>query len=128
MPAVGERASRPADLLIANGLAGARDMGSDHLIKLSRPDLCSTMPARRSKSARRYPEALAPLSARGNALQLLVHAPVRQIEGVRDRRHGLEADEVPAWRRVNYRHRIFRAVRYRNLLLLALHRELGPPV
>src|SRR5882672_8856818 len=89
-------------------------------------DLCVGFPMPASKalgleSAGGYPEALAPLAARRNALQFLVHSRMRQVERVGDPGHGLEADEAPARRCVNDGDGVLRAVLDRHLLSLPLH-------
>src|ERR1035441_411965 len=56
------------------------------------------------------PEALFPLAAWGDALQIFVDSGVRQAEGVGNRRHRLEADELASRRRVHHRYRELRPV------------------
>src|SRR5258707_12060241 len=81
-----------------------------------------------SESARGYPEVLAPLAARRNALQFLVHSCMRQVERVGDSGHGLEADEAPAGRSVNDGDSVLRAVLNRNFLVLPLHGKFSAAV
>src|SRR5260370_26193936 len=80
------------------------------------------------ESARGYPEALAPLAARRNALQFLVHSCMRQVERVGDSGHGLEADEAPAGRSVNDGDGVLRPILDRNFLALPLHGKFGAAV
>src|SRR5260370_30692911 len=66
------------------------------------------------------PEALLPFRGRRDGLQVLIDSVMREVEGVGDGRHGLEADEVFARRCVHHGNREFRAVAYRNRLPGAL--------
>src|SRR5205085_7734450 len=52
-----------------------------------------------SVALRRDPEALLPRAARRNALELLVHAFLREVQGVGNRGHRLEGNETPGGRR-----------------------------
>src|ERR1700730_3643641 len=79
--------------------------------------------SRHSKPAWRNPETFPPGSARRNGLEFLINPGVRQIEGIGDGRHGLEADEVLAGRRVDDRHRIFGSIDHGNLPAAALNPE-----
>src|ERR1035437_3356598 len=76
----------------------------------------------------RNPKALSPLTAGGNALQLLVNSGVRQVEGVGNRRHRLKTDEVARRGRKHHRYRVLWPVCDRDPLFLTLHPELSAPV
>src|SRR5436853_6911371 len=55
----------------------------------------------RLKAGRRDPEALAPLRAGGDALELMIYYRVRTVDAIGDSGHRLETDEGAARRRVD---------------------------
>jgi hypothetical protein len=82
-----------------------------------------TNPRASLESSRRDPEAFAPAAARGYALQVLVNTRVRQVEGIRDAGHGLEADETTSGWSIDHGYCVLRAIGHGHLLVPALNGE-----